>query len=81
MTAILHATERLLQRVAKLLESDFKNIHVSKVYTQIVLPSFPQMVAVIRDGVIVTIKSKLKVQGMDEKKRKRLLTRNLRSGL
>ncbi|MBT5934407.1 hypothetical protein [Sulfurimonas sp.] len=90
MTATLHASERLLQRAfkmseytfqdiqraAKLLEKEFSSIHTSCIHTKISLPSFPTMVAVVREGMIVTIKSKLKSPGMDEKKRKRLFLRN-----
>jgi len=90
MTATLHASERLLQRVflmkeytyqdiekaAQFLENEFRNVHTSYMHTKISLPTFPTMIAVIREGMIVTIKSKLKAPGMDEKKRKRLFAQN-----
>lgn len=90
MTATLHASERLLQRVfqmkeytfqdiqkaATFLENDFRSVQTSYLHTRIVLPSFPSMMAVIRDGMIVTIKSKMKAPGMDEKRRKRHIRKN-----
>jgi len=86
MTATIHASERLLQRAfsmkeytfqdiqkaALLLENEFRNVHTSYMHTKISLPSFPKMIAIIREGMIVTIKSKLKAPRMDEKKRKRM---------
>ena len=90
MTATLHASERLLQRAfsmkeytfkdiqkaALFLENEFRNVHTSYMNTKIALPSFPTMIAIVREGMIVTIKSKLKAPGMDEKKRKRLFQKN-----
>jgi len=92
MIATLHASQRLLERAFMMteytakdikrarifLEADFYNVHTSTIDSRIALPSFPSMIAIIREGMIVTIKPKAKSPGMDEKKRKRLFDRNRR---
>jgi len=90
MIATLHASERLLQRVFLMkeytyqdiqkatvfLEKEFRNVQTTYRDTKISLPTFPNMLAIIREGMIITIKSKLKAPRMDEKKRKRLLLKS-----
>jgi len=90
MIATLHASQRLLERVFKmneyssndiynakrLLELEFMNVSTSRIETVIAMPSFPSMLAVIKENRIITVKSKERLAGMDEKKRKRLFMRN-----
>ncbi len=72
MIATIHACQRFLERVILMkeynrddikrarafLENDFKDFKNLHVHMQMVLPSFPTMIAVIDDEVIVTIKPK-----------------------
>ena len=88
MTASIHASERLLERVflmkdytyqdiqkaSTLLENEFRSVQTSHLNTRIILPSFPSMIAIIREGIIITIQPKISV--IDEKKRKRLFAKN-----
>lgn len=69
-------TREDIRKASLYLENELRNVHTFYKDTMVALPTFPQMMAVIRDGMIVTIKSKAKCPGMDEKRRKRHIRKN-----